>query len=148
MEDPDEIKDRYLEHFVDILKPPEAFTEQEKEQEEIINLIFNNIMRLADSMEPHLTTKEEITKARLKLKKKKCKDPYGWYNELIIEGEEEMDKSLLYLFNRMETERFTPKQWHEVKTISKQGSILEMDNKRGLFLTEVVSKLQNCFKEF
>ena len=143
LEDPDEIKDRYLEHFVDILKPPEAFTEQEKEQEEIINLIFNNIMRLADSMEPHLTTKEEITKARLKLKKKKCKDPYGWYNELIIEGGEEMDKSLLYLFNRMETERFTPKQWHEVtiKTISKQGSILEMDNKRGLFLTEAVSKL-------
>merc|ERR1712096_578625 len=76
-------------------------------------------------------------------KKKKCRDPYGWNNELIIEGGEEMDRSLLYLVNRMERERFTPKQWREVtiKAIAKPGSILEMDNKRGLFLTEVVSKL-------
>ena len=62
-----------------------------------------------------------------------------------MEGGEEMNQSLLYLFNRMETERFTPRQWHEVtiKAVAKpgSGSILEMDNKRGLFLTEVVSKL-------
>ena len=67
-------------------------------------------MRLADSLEPVLTTIEEITQAKKELKKKKCKDPYGWNNELIINGGEEMDRSLLYLFNRMERERFTPKQ--------------------------------------
>ena len=143
LEDPEEIKNRYLEHFVEILQPPKACTEEERQQEELIDVIFSNIMRLADSLEPVLTTIEEITQAKKELKKKKCKDPYGWNNELIINGGEEMDRSLLYLFNRMERERFTPKQWREVtiKAIAKQGSILEMDNKRGLFLTEVVSKL-------
>ena len=39
LEDREEIKNRYLEHYVDILKPPEACTDQEKEQEEIIKYI-------------------------------------------------------------------------------------------------------------
>lgn len=108
-------------------------------------------MKLADSMEPQLTTLDEIILAKKQLKKKKCKDPYGWVNELVMEGGEEMNQSLLYLFNRMETERFTPRQWHEVtiKAVAKpgSGSILEMDNKRGLFLSEVVSKLYEKITE-
>ena len=54
-----------------------------------------------------------------------------------------MQKSLMVFFNRIETERKTPKQWREVmiKTISKPGSVLDMNNKRGLFITEVVSKI-------
>ena len=143
LEDTEEIKSRYLEHFVEILQPPQASTEEERKQEEVIDLIFQNIMKLAESMEPQLTTIDEVVMAKKQLKRKKCRDPYGWVNEMVIEGGEEMDQSLLFLFNRMEKERFTPKQWQEVtiKTIAKPGSILEMDNKRGLFLTEVVSKL-------
>ena len=143
LENPEEIKNRYLEHFVDILKAPQATTTEGEQQEELINMIFNNIMNLADSLPPCLTTKEEVSRARKELKRKKCNDPYGWNNEMLIEGGDEMDQSLQHLFNRMETERFTPRQWQEVtiKAIAKPGSILDMDNKRGLFLTEVVSKL-------
>ena len=61
LEDPEEIKNRYLEHFVEILQPPKACTEEEIQQEELIDVIFSNIMRLADSLEPVLTTIEEIT---------------------------------------------------------------------------------------
>ena len=45
-----------------------------------------------------------------------------------------MIDSLLAMMNRMEMERLTPEQWSEmkVKAISKQGSVLLMDNKRGL----------------
>ena len=143
LENPEEIKGRYLEHFVEILQPPKAKTAEEEKQEEVINTTFNNILKLAAASPPVLTTKDEVKAARKELKKKKCKDPYGWNNEMIIAGGDEMDKSLQHLFNRMETERFTVKQWQEVtiKTIAKPGSILEMDNKRGLFLTEVVSKV-------
>ena len=54
-----------------------------------------------------------------------------------------MQQSLTDFFNRIESERCTPTQWKEVliKTISKPGTVLEMDNKRGLFITEVVSKI-------
>ena len=143
LESSEEIKDRYVEHFTEILQPPQATTEEEKQQEEVINIIFNNILKLADSLEPRLTTIEEIKRAKKELKRNKCKDPYGWTNEMLLEGGDEIDQSLLLLFNRMERERFSPKQWREVtiRTIAKQGSILEMDNKRGLFLTEVISKL-------
>ena len=143
LESPEEIKDRYAEHFTQVLQPPLATTEDEKQQEEVINIIFNNILKLADSLQPHLTTIEEIKCARKELKRNKCKDPYGWTNEMLLEGGDEIDRSLLFLFNRMERERFSPKECREVtiKTLTKQGSILEMGNKRGLFLTEVISKL-------
>ena len=143
LENPEEIKNRYLEHFVDILQPPTATTKEEKQQEKTVNLIFNNILNLANSLPPRLTTMDEIVTAKKQLKRNKSKDPYGWNNEMIMEGGKEMDSSLLHLFNRMEHERFSPEQWREVsiKAIEKPGCILEMDNKRGLFLTEVISKL-------
>ena len=54
-----------------------------------------------------------------------------------------MDQSILTLFNRMEEERNLPSEWKEVlvKILNKPGSILEMGNKRGLFITDVLSKL-------
>ena len=54
-----------------------------------------------------------------------------------------MKKSLTKLFRRMEMEKMTPQQWTQVliQTVPKKGSCLEMDNKRGLFLTEFVSKV-------
>ena len=59
-------------------------------------------MKLAESLPPKLTQMEEIILAKKQLKKKKSKDSYGWNNEMIIEGGEEMDKSLLNLFNTIE----------------------------------------------
>ena len=54
-----------------------------------------------------------------------------------------MDKSLLKLFNRIEVDRKLPDDWKEViiKTMNKPGTVLDMDNKRGLFITDVLSKL-------
>ena len=54
-----------------------------------------------------------------------------------------MDKSIIKLFNRMEKERELPCDWKEVviKTLNKPGTVLEMDNKRGLFITDVLSIL-------
>ena len=64
---------------------------------------------------------------------------------MIVDGGEEMEKSVLKLINRIEVERTVPEEWKEVliKAVGKPGggSVLEMDNKRGLFMTEVLSKL-------
>ena len=47
------------------------------------------------------------------------------------------------MFNKMEQDRVSPAQWSEmkIKTISKPGSALLMDNKRGLFIIDTVSKV-------
>jgi hypothetical protein len=51
--------------------------------------------------------------------------------------------SLKKIFNRIEADRVAPTQWNQViiKAISKPGSVLLMENKRGLFMTDVISKL-------
>ena len=86
---------------------------------------------------------EEILKARKELKKKKCKDGTGWNNEMLLGEGEEIKKSLKMIFNMIERERILPEDWKKViiKAISKPGPLLEMDYKRGLFLTDVISKL-------
>ena len=50
---------------------------------------------------------------------------------------------LLAMMNRMERERWSPRQWSEVKikAISKLSSPLVMDNKRGLFISDIISKI-------
>ena len=143
LEDPNEIKERYLEHFVDLLKPPDASTEEEKKQEEFINMVFEEIMEMAKQQPTRYTEPDEISAAKKELKRRKCKDGSGWCNEVILDGGEEMDQSILKLFNRLEDERMLPSDWKEViiKTLNKQGTVLEMENKRGLFITDVLSKL-------
>ena len=143
LEEPDKIKERYLEHFVELLQPPDATTDQGRNQEELINLVFEQIMEMAEKEPTMLTTESEIAEAKKELKRKKCKDGNGWNNEILLDGGEEMDKSLLKLFNRIEVDRKLPDDWKEViiKTMNKPGTVLDMDNKRGLFITDVLSKL-------
>ena len=143
IEEPEKIKSRYLEHFSELLTPVEATCEEEKRQEEIIEIAFNRVLAAADETETRYTTMEEITIARKELKRKKCRDGTGWNNEMLLGEGEEIQKSLKYIFNMIEKERTLPEDWKKViiKAISKPGPLLEMDYKRGLFLTDVISKL-------
>ena len=143
LEEPEQVKARYLEHFCEILKNKPATTEKEKKQEELIDIAFNRIIEIANNNETILTTRDEIETAVSQLQRKKCKDKTGWNNEIILESGKDMIDSLLAMMNKMEKERWTPKQWAEmkIKTISKPGSVLLMDNKRGLFITDIISKL-------
>ena len=143
IEDPEKIKERYLEHFGEILQNVPAETEEEKEQENFIENAFKRIMLLAESKETRYTSKEEMQTAVKELKRKKCRDRSGWNNEIVIETGEEMLECLLALVNKMEEKREVPKDWNQVKikTIPKKGSVLETDNKRGLFITDILSKM-------
>ena len=143
LEEPEQIKARYLEHFSEILKNKPAITDKQKKQEKMIDIAFERIITMANNKETVLTTREELVTAVNQLKRKKCKDKTGWNNEIILETGEDMLDSLLLMMNKMEKERWTPEQWSEmkIKAISKPGSVLLMDNKRGLFITDIISKL-------
>ena len=112
LEDKEEIMDGHLEHFADIWQPPEASNKEEEVQEETINEIFENITRIARQSDEAVTTLDEVENAVGELKKKKCKDEWGWKNEIIMAVKEEMKHSLLTLFNRMEVEK-----WHRINGI-------------------------------
>ena len=143
LEDPEKIKNRYLEHFRELLAPVEAESEEGKKQEELIDIAFDRVIATADKEETRYTTTQEILDARKELKKKKCRDGTGWNNEMLLGEGDEMVKSLKKIYNMIEEERIVPGDWQKVivKAISKPGPLLEMDYKRGLFLTDVISKL-------
>ena len=73
LEETSDIKDRYLEHFKDILQPPVACDEEEHAQEEFVNSAFENILKIAEKQPTTLTTMAEIEEAIKELKKKKAK---------------------------------------------------------------------------
>ena len=143
IEEPEKIQKRYLEHFGEILKNVPAETEGEKAQEELIEEAFRRIMILAEKSGTRFTTKDEMIAASKELKRKKSKDKSGWNNEMVLETGNSMIECLLALVNKMEEKREVPGDWNEVKikTIGKKGSILLMDNKRGLFMTDILSKM-------
>ena len=61
----------------------------------LIDIAFENIIRKAREYNEPVTTEEEVEQAIKELKKKKSKDEWGWRNELIIEGKEEMKMSFV-----------------------------------------------------
>ena len=123
IEDPEKIRERYLEHFGDILKNVPAETEAEKAQENFIEEAFSRITSLSENKETRFTTMEEIQAAVKEMKRKKCKDKTGWNNEIVLETGEEMLECLLALINKMEEKREVPNDWNEVKvkTIGKKA---------------------------
>ena len=105
IEDPVKIRERYLEHFGEILKNVPAETDEEKAQEQLIELVFKRMMTLAEKTETRYTTKDELEAAAKELKRKKAKDKSGWRNEIVLETGDGMIECLLALVNKMEHQR-------------------------------------------
>ena len=78
------------------------------------------------------------------MKKRKARNKVGWKAEWLIEGGDEMIKSLEILNNRIEQEKIIPKQWQLViiKSVDEKGSdeVLSKNHKE-LFLVNIVSKV-------
>ena len=141
-EEPEEIKEQHAKYYEQLLQSG-------KEDavgygiEEMISIAINSIQTLAENTKPRKITEEEVEKVVAKLKKKKAKDKDGWKNEMMLEGGDEMIKSLVKLCTITYGSLKPPKKWDEViiKSTHKKGSKLLMKNKRGLFMTNLISKV-------
>ena len=62
---------------------------------------------------------------------------------MILEGGDEMVNIITYMFREISVTQQIPNQWKtmRIKSIHKKGSTLLMDNKRDIFLTNILSKL-------
>ena len=91
-----------------------------------------------------------VKKTILTMKKRKAGDKLGWKAEWLIEGGDEMIKSLEILYNRIEQEKIIPKQWLQlmIKSVDKKGNGEELSkNQRGLFLVNIVPKVYQKVKK-
>ena len=150
-ENVDDIKQIHKDWFQELLKTNEAQSEAEKQAEEIVDLVWNSMVSIANSQPPRETTREETKEIVHGLDPKKAKDADTWQNKIIKEGGDEMIESLTKIMNQVDRQRVIPFEWikMEIKAIHKAGERCEMKNKRGLFLTNNVSKIyeKNSQKE-
>ena len=137
-----EIIEVYEEFYKKLLTTPESLTEEEREIEKIVEKTISCMESIAEISNAAKVEENEVKEIVNELKIKKAKDCDGWNNELIKEGEE-MIKSITKMFNRINDENRIPEKWKQmkIKSIHKKGSNLLMGNKRGLFITNVISKV-------
>ena len=111
--------------------------------EDNVNKLFRLIEIIAENQEPLEITKDLVEIAINKLKWKKSADEEKWTHEMILEGGDEMVNSITYMFREISVTQQIPNQWKlmRIKSIHKKRSKLLMNNKRGLFLTNLLSKL-------
>ena len=143
LEDEDSIKQRYQEFYTDLLQTPVSETLEGKQREIEINETFESILKIANYQDKRTIDIQNIIDAVKQLKRRKAGDRDGWQNEMILEGGTEMNYSILHMFNQILEDQKIPSQWKEmtIKSIHKKGSKLLMENRRGLFLTNILSKL-------
>ena len=117
--------------------------EIEQQSEEIVEMVWKSMEAIAEKQPPRVTTREEVAEIVKKLDPKKAKDAANWKNNLIKEGGEEMITSLTKITNMVDSQRVIPNEWQkmEIKTTHKAGAKYNMSNKRGLFLTNNISKI-------
>ena len=138
-----DIKRVYEQFYKKLLETPKAENENEKRAEEEVEKTFTMIESVAETQEGMIVEEETVRKVIAKLKRGKAGDTQGWTNEMLMEGGDEMVKSVTLMFNVINTHCNIPEEWEvmKIKSIHKKGSKKKMDNRRGLFLTNIVSKL-------
>ena len=139
-----EIIEIYERFYTKMFEKKVACSEDERNNESRINRKLEEITTEAKEQLPLKISQEKIRKQISKLKNKKAKDSDGWKNEMIKYGGEEMMVSIWKMTRKILNENEVPAQWERmtIKSIYKnKGRRDEMSNRRGIFLTSVVSKL-------
>ena len=86
---------------------------------------------------------EEYKKMKKDLKKKKAPDQQEWRYEWIECAGKDLEESLQEMLNKILETKIQPKEWKEmrIKSIAKDSKKkMEIESRRGLFLTNIISK--------
>ena len=136
----EEMKKEYIRFYKELLNVCDADDKTEKMVAEMMEQI-KKLDQLKDHKNIERTEFEEVTS---KLKKNKARDLQGWENEMIIYGGEKLQESLMMMINEIRKTALIPDEWKEIKIKSlykNKGSIHELKNRRGIFISSVPSKL-------
>ena len=141
MENKEEIIKEYQKHYQTLLSTRDGLTKNEVETEEVIK---RSIERLHKVKRPTIKyTYEEIKDTIKTLKSKKAKDSSDWQNELLLHGGEEIVESLVKIFDMIGSQQEIPDVWENmwIKAIFKDARMKQVDKTRGLFMTNIISKV-------
>ena len=117
--------------------------EEEREMQELKEKCIEAMMKKEKDIEIKEITTDEYEIMKKKLKKKKAPDDEGWRYEWILHAGTEMEESIKLMLNEVRKEKTQPDQWKNMRiksTTKKATKRMDMNYKRGLFLTNVLSK--------
>ena len=148
----EEIKEIFEEFYEDLFKHEKPTNAMEELHERIIEHTFRNIQKQAtkDKRKKKNTNTDTVKKCIAQIKNKKSSDSKGTSNVILKRAGEDMAKSIGILFTEIDNQDCSPEEWEDliVKSIYKgKKSKKEMENRRGIFLTNTVSKLFEKIKQ-
>ena len=142
-EDPAKIKEIYKTFYEKLLKDREPENSMEKEVQELKEKCISVMMEKAKNEDIEEITNEEYEVMKKRLKKNKAPDEEGWRYEWIAHAGKNLEESIKLMLNTTVTEKSQPDQWKYMRiksTTKKARKRMYMDFKRGLFLTNILSK--------
>jgi hypothetical protein len=143
-EDPQKILEIYQNFYQTLLKGKEMETERGKEIEKIVDRYVDVLLLRADQNRIQPFTEEEYKNMKKQLKNRVAPDLQGWRYEMVKYAGQDLERSLLIMFNELATNNIIAEEWIHmvIKSISKmKGDLQSMSSKRGLFLTNILSKV-------
>ena len=142
-EDKEEIREIYQRYYKSLLTTRPAENESETEVEKYVTTTIAKMEEISKTKEIEEITDEEYNKMKKELKNRKAKDMEGWKYELVKWAGEDLEKSIKIMLNQSIEEKEIPEEWKnmKIKSIYKnKGSKKKVKNRRGLFLTNILSK--------
>ena len=119
-------------------------SEQGKEIERIVDTYVDVLLHRSDQNRIQPFTEDEYQKMKRQLKNRKAPDLQGWRYEMVKYAGKDLERSLLIMLNELATNNIIAEEWIHmvIKAISKmKGDLQAMASKRGLFLTNILSKV-------
>ena len=151
--DIEKIKDIFKEFYVELFEPnSKNNTKEEKMSDEVQNILFKSMMVLEENVDESDVVKisrEEVENAVMVLKRKQTKDSQGWSNSLLLNAGDDLIDSLTCIMNCIDEEKTIPDEWKDliIRSISKGSGInYDVGNRRGLFITNLASKIYERIK--
>ena len=159
-----EIREVYKEFYTELFK----VKNEDNEEAQMDEIIFNTIKTIANTInekerrDSNMTNEIRATIDRTrkadekeiaininKMKNKVTMDVQGWNNNILKNSGTDIITSLQIIIKEIEQQQRIPKEWDEIiiKSIYKnKGKRNDMENRRGLFITSVISKLYEKIK--
>ena len=144
IDDPVKVKERYQEFYKELLTTRKPDNEEEEKLEKIVNKCIETMEKRSEDIEIEPMTDEEYDDMKNSLNKKKNKaaDMQGWCYEMVIHAGKDLEESIKMMIRQMMKTKTVAEEWNKmcIQPKDKKSGWLEMTEKRGLFLTNILSK--------
>lgn len=145
IEDKEGIKKEYQQFYENLFQEEEPTSTEEKNAWVATELYIQWIQgKNKGKYNQNKIKDEEIEKQVKKMKNKGTMDRQQMNNKIFRNMGKDLQESLGYILKEVKETKAIPDEWKEMEILSihkNKGSRMEMENKRGIFITNTVSKI-------